>query len=122
MNLRFAPEQLRFRISEQEFANLMAHGLLEHSIVLGDNSSLNYSLRTDTTATGHEGGMLQLASRIEDGVMRCELTLFAKGIDQLKSGSTGKDGIRESIAFANGDLLTVGVEIDLHSKKGADPS
>lgn len=122
MNLRFAPEQLRLRISEQEFANLMAHGLLEHSIVLGDNSSLNYSLRTDTTATGHEGGMLQLASRIEDGVMRCELTLFAKGIDQLKSGSTGKDGIRESIAFANGDLLTVGVEIDLHSKKGADPS
>ena len=122
MNLRFAPEQLRFRISEQEFANLMAHGLLEQSIVLGDNSRLDYTLRTDTTATSPDGGMLQLSSRIEDGGMCCELTLLANGIDQLKSGRAGMDGIRESIAFANGELLTVGLEIDLHSKKGADPS
>lgn len=49
--------------------------------------------------------------------LRFDLTVFSDGIARLQSGQVGKEGLRENQALASGDLLTIGLEIDLHSKK-----
>lgn len=118
MNLRLAPEHLRFRISAQEFADLVAQGRLVGITTLSNALCLEYVVCTDAAATGQEGALLAFKPHHAAGTMHCELMVFANGIDQLSSGNVGKDGIHESIAFDNGEMLTVGLEIDLHSKKG----
>lgn len=118
MNLRLAPEHLRYRISEQEFADLVEQGHLVDHTTLGNTILLKYAVRTDAAATNEEGAMLAFKTQHAAGALHFELTVFANGIDQLRSGNVDKDGIHEAMAFANGELLTVGLEIDLHSKKG----
>lgn len=122
MNLRLAPEHLRFRISEDEFATLAAGGALDAAITLSNTQRLEYHVHTVATAQSPEGLNLNLTSSCSNGATCLVLSVFTDGLQQLKSGKAGKDGIRESLAFANGDMLTVGLEIDLHNKKGADPS
>jgi hypothetical protein len=122
VNLRLAPEHLRFRISESELATLAAGGPLDAAITVADALRLEYQIRTVATAQSPRGQTMNLSSSYANGAMCLVLTVFGDGLHQLKSGLAGKDGIRESLAFANGEMLTVGLEIDLHSKKGADKS
>lgn len=118
MNLRIAPEQIRFRISADEFATLLEHGALSNGTSFGSAASFYYGIRSHQAATDREGHTLALATHADEGVTRYMLTVFADGIAQLRSGLTGKDGIQEHLAFENGDMLTIGLEIDLHSKNG----
>lgn len=116
MNLRLAPEHLRFRISENEFATLAAGGTLNAAITLSDTLRLEYHVQTVATAQSLEGQLLNLSSSSTDGVTCLVLSVFTDGLEQLKSGKAGKDGVREYQAFANGEMLSLGLEIDLHSK------
>lgn len=120
MNLRIASEQLRFRISANEFATLCADGILESNIRLSATDGLNYAIRTERTPKSADDRTLELASTTTANGSRIELIVFADGIAQLQTPQVGKDGIQEHLAFANGDLLSIGLEIDLHSKKGAN--
>ena len=117
MNLRIAPEQLRFRLSAAEFATLAATGMLQSATQLTECCRLDYLIRVDTAASAPTGQALELSTSTTSTGPRFELTVFANGLQQLQSGGAGKDGIREHLAFANGDLLSIGLEIDLHSKK-----
>lgn len=122
MNLRIAPEHMRFRISEDEFATLREHGILSNCTSFGNPSRLNYAIRMKSDAANLEGQIIELSIQMNEGLSSFELTVFANGISQLLSGNVGKNGIQEYLAFENGDLLTVGLEIDLHSKTGKDKS
>ena len=117
MNLRIAPEQIRFRITADEFATLIATGILENSTQLTVTHRLAYSIRTNASTKSREGSTLALSSSDLFHGTHFELTLFADGISQLQSGQCGKDGLQEHLAFSSGDLLSIGLEIDLHSKK-----
>lgn len=118
MNLKIAPEQIRFRVSAMEFATLSATGMLENATQLGDGWRLDYLIRTETAPCSNAGRMLEFSTTDTSTGTRLELAVFADGIRQLQSEQAGKDGIREHLAFANGDFLSIGLEIDLHSKKG----
>lgn len=122
MNLRIAPEHIRFRISEDEFATLMTHGALSNGTSLGGMASFYYAIRTHHAATNREGHTLALSTHAGEGITRYILTVFANGIAQLRSGNTSKEGIQDHLAFDNGDMLTISLEIDLHSKKGTRKS
>ena len=122
MNLRIAPEHLRFRISEDEFAALCTHSVLAQQTTLGATSVLEYTLRTQPHATDTNGQILSFAAQTSATGCLFELSVFADGIAALKSNQAGKDGIQEHLAFENGDMLTIGLEIDLHSKKGTSKS
>ena len=122
MNLRIAPEHLRFRISEDEFAALCARGILSQHTALGAASILEYTLRTHPSATDANGQILAFAAQTRATGCHFEVSIFADGVAALKSNQAGKDGIQEHLAFENGDMLTIGLEIDLHSKKGASKS
>ncbi len=122
MNLRIAPEHIRFRISEEEFATLLAHGALSNGTSLGGTANFYYAIRIHHAATNRDGQSLALATHASEDITRYVLTLFADGISQLQSEGAGKDGVQEHLAFDNGDMLTIGLEIDLHSKKGAGKS
>ncbi|MBU3656462.1 MAG: hypothetical protein FGM35_00325 [Rhodocyclaceae bacterium] len=118
MNLRIAPEHIRFRISAEEFVTLLTHGALSNGTSFGNAECFYYGIRSHPSATDREGFTLALATYAEEGLTRYMLTVFADGIAQLHSGLAGKDGIQEHLTFENGDMLTIGLEIDLHSKKG----
>jgi hypothetical protein len=119
MNLRIAPEQLRFRISADEFASLCAAGILEINTQLSATDCLSYAIRTERAPKSADDRTLELISTATTSGKRLELVVFADGIAQLQSTQVGKDGIQEHLAFANGELLTIGLEIDMHSKKGS---
>ena len=120
MNLRIAPEHIRFRISEAEFNTLITHGVLINSTTLGSTGHLDYSILVHPNVTSVDGQILDLTRHLCSDGMVLELSLFAHGIEQLKNGIAGKDGIQEHLAFDNGSMLTIGLEIDLHSKKRAE--
>lgn len=122
MNLRIAPEYLRFRITADEFATLLTTGTLQSHTQCSDVVRCDYVIQTNAAAIAAEGGSLELASAAVSTGLRFELTVFADGIARLQSGQAGKDGLREHLALANGDLLSIGLEIDLHSKKDAATS
>lgn len=121
VNLKIAPEHIRFRITEDEFSMLMEHGTLSNATSFG-SLCLYYGIRTHNAATNREGHILELNAHSGEGDTRYMLTVFTDGIARLKSGNAAKDGIQEHLAFDNGDLLSIGLEIDLHSKKGSDKS
>ena len=118
MNLKIAPEQIRFRISATEFATLTATGALQNVTQLADGWQLDYIIRTDNAPRSGADRILEFSTTATATGTRLELTVFADGIRQLQSGETNKDGIREHLSFVNGNLLSIGLEIDLHSKKG----
>lgn len=122
MNLRLAPEQIRFRIAEAELSTLIATGSLSSVTTLAENLFLEYTIRTVSMPTNTDGELLELTTRCDSGSTHLDLTVFSDGIEQLQSDTTAKDGIKTHQAFANGDMLTVWLEIDLHSKKGAGKS
>jgi len=117
VNLRIALEQIRFRITSDEFATLIATGILERSTQLADTLYLAYAIRTNASTKSGEGRTLELSTSALSNGTRFELMLFADGVTQLQSSQCGKDGLQEHLAFASGDLLSIGLEIDLHSKK-----
>lgn len=119
MNLRIAPEYLRFRITADEFAALLTTGILRSHTQCSDAVRCDYVIQTNAATTATEGHILELASAAVPTGLRFELTVFAVGIARLQSGEAGKDGLREHLALVNGDLLSIGLEIDLHSKKDA---
>ena len=119
MNLKIAPEQIRFRISETEFATLTATGSLQNVTQLAECNRLDYRIRVNAAPRSTADQVLEFSSTITSAGTQLMLTVFADGIRQLQSSDAGKDGIREHLSFANGDLLSIGLEIDLHSKKGA---
>ena len=121
MNLRIAPEHVRFRLSNDEFATLLTHGSLADRTTLG-GATLDYTIRLQPTPCGPTGQQLELTTTSDTAGTRFQLDVFGDGVTRLQSGGAGKDGIQEHRAFDNGDLLTIGLEIDLHSKKGADKS
>lgn len=121
MNLRIAPEHVRFRLSNDEFATLLTHGSLADHTTLG-GATLDYTIHIQPTPCGPTGQQLELTTTSDTTGTRFQLDVFGDGVTRLQSGSAGKDGIQEHRAFDNGDLLTIGLEIDLHSKKGADKS
>lgn len=120
MNLRIAPEQIRFRITTDDFETLIAKGVLENATQISDALHLHYSIRTSPSAQSSEGRSLELSTSASSHGTRLELMLFADGVHQLQSGQCGKDGLREHLAFTGGALLSIGLEIDLHSKKGSN--
>gem|GEM_PF-2695374 len=117
MNLRIAPEQIRFRITADEFATLIAKGVLEDVTQLSETLHLSYSIRTNASNKSSKNRTLELSTSVLSNGTRFELTLFIDGINQLRSGLCVNDGLREHLAFTSGDLLSIGLEIDLHSKK-----
>ena len=119
VNLKIAPEQIRFRISATEFATLSTTGTLENVTQLGDGWRLDYTIHVNDAPSSSAGRILEFSTAATSTGTRLELTIFSDGIRQLQSGQAGKDGIREHLAFANGDLLSIGLEIDLHSKREA---
>ena len=119
MNLKIAPEQIRFRISATEFATLTATGALQNVTQLADGWQLDYIIRTDNAPRSSAGQILEFATSTTATGTQLALTVFADGIQQLQAAEAAKDGIREHLAFANGNLLSIGLEIDLHSKKNA---
>ena len=120
MNLRIAPEQIRFRISADEFESLKATGLLENYIQLSDTLNCVYAIQTNATEKSKEGRVLELSTTALSNGILFELTLYADGVTKLQTCQYGKDGLREHLALVGGNLLSLGLEIDLHSKKGAD--
>ena len=98
----------------------MASGVLENAVQLSDALHCVYVIRTNATEKSKEGRVLELSSTALSSGTRFELTLYANGVSQLQSGQCGKDGLREHLAFVGGELLSIGLEIDLHSKKGAN--
>ena len=107
MNLRIAPEHIRFRISEAEFNTLITHGVLINSTTLGSTGHLDYSILVHPNVTSVDGQILDLTRHLCSDGMVLELSLFAHGIEQLKNGIAGKDGIQEHLAFDNGAMLRV---------------
>lgn len=118
MNLKIAPEQIRFRISAEEFAVLTATGALCNTTLLSESLRLNYRIDINAAPISTAGRVLELSTAATSDGTELNLTVFADGIRQLQSGQSSKDGIREHLSFANSDLLSIGLEIDLHSKKG----
>lgn len=119
MNLRIAPEHIRFRISADEFKSLIEHGVLSAGTAFGEFSNLYYGIRTHHAPKNPDGSFLSFSTHSGDGITRFVLTVFAEGIAKLQTDGVEKDGICEHLAFENGDLLTIGLEIDLHSRKDA---
>lgn len=122
MNLRIGPEQIRFRITADEFATLIEHGALSNGTSFGESANIYYGVRTHRAAANRDGSCLSLATHADDGTTRYILTVFSDGMAKLQNNGGGKDGICEHFAFENGDMLTIGLEIDLHSKRNADKS
>jgi hypothetical protein len=122
VNLRIAPEYLRFRIAADEFAILLTTGTLQSHTQCSDTVRWDYAIHTNPATASAEDRTLELATSAVVTGLRFDLTVFADGIVRLQSGQTGKDGLREHQALANGDLLSIGLEIDLHSKKDAATS
>lgn len=100
---------------------LTDQGALSNVTAFG-STNLYYGIRAHHAATNREGHTLELTTHANEGETRYMLTVFADGVARLKSGNAGKDGLQEHLAFENGDLLSIGLEIDLHSKKGASKS
>ena len=119
MNLRIEPEHVRFRITAQEFSSLIDHGALSNGTSFGESANFYYGIRTHQAAKDREGHSLALAAHANDGTTRFVLTVFTDAIEKLKSGTFAKDGVVEHLVYGNGDMLTIGLEIDLHSKKQA---
>ena len=119
MNLRIAPEYLRFRIAADEFASLLSTGKLQSYTQCSDTVRCDYAIHTDPSTTSADDCILELSTTTVAAGLRFDLTVFSDGIARLQSGQVGKDGLREHQALASGDLLSIGLEIDLHSKKHA---
>lgn len=122
MNLKISPEHIRFRISADECAMLLSLGVLENVTQLPNMQQLDYVIRTNTAATSQNNRILELISVNTSHGLRLELTVFANGIELLQSEQTQKSGIQEHLDFPPSNLLTVGLEIDLHSKKNSASS
>ena len=120
MNLKIGPEHIRFRITEREFDSLVEHGALSNGTSFGESTNCYYGIRTHQAAKNRDGQSLALATHANEGTIRFILTVFADAIAQLKTGSVGKDGVTDHVAFESGDMLTIGLEIDVHSKKRID--
>ena len=121
MNLRIAPEHIRFRISDSEFNQLLAVGVLINTVSLSSVVSLDYEIRIISDLANEHGQLIKLSSQATQKSMKLHLSIFSDGISRLQNGSSGKDGIQEHVALNNGDLLTIGIEIDLHSKSQKKP-
>lgn len=119
MNLRIAPEYLRFRISEAEFALLQSGETLQSFTHIAEGVYLSYTILNDKTTIRHSDCLLNLETVQNKEATHLNLSVCPEGIEQLISG---KDGIRAFIAFANGEMLTVGLEVDIHSIKGTSKS
>lgn len=119
MNLRIAPEYFRFRITANEFASLLNTGTLQSYTQCSDTVRCDYAIHTDPATTSADDYILELRSTTVATGLRFDLTVFSDGIARLQSGQVGKYGLREHQVLANGDLLSIGLEIDLHSKKDA---
>lgn len=119
MNLRIAPEYLRFRISEDEFFQLESCAPLSGFTRITETLCFEYTLRVDKSTHPQGKSLLDLATYIRPHAIRYILTVFSVSMDQLKSDLGCKDGIREFVTFSNGDILTVGLDVDLHSKQSA---
>ncbi len=117
MNLRIAPEYLRFRISDGEFETLLTTGILQAHTQCSEKVRCDYSIHTHPERTSTDGRTLDLTTKTTETGLGFDLTVFADGIARMQSGKVGKDGLSEHQALASGDLLTISLEIDLHSKK-----
>ncbi len=119
MNLRIAPEHIRFRITEAEFNTLTTHGVLINSTTLSGTGRLDYVIRIHPDAANSDGQALQLTTQLRSDAVVLEISLFADGLKQLQSGIGSKEGVQAHLAFDTGAMLTIGLEIDLHSKQRA---
>ncbi|MFW9611769.1 MAG: hypothetical protein ACMV0J_06220 [Fluviibacter sp.] len=125
MNLRIGPESLRFRIIEDELAVLRANGCISGETGVAEMCRLAYTVRLAPSGQRPESTTqpaLTLTTVQDAQGMHVTLMLSPAALNQLVTGQAGKDGVREFLTFANGDMLTVGLEVDLHSKKGSEKS
>lgn len=120
MKLRIAPEHIRFRISKSEFNQLLTDGVLINTITLSNVVRLDCEIRINSDLSNEDGQILKFSSQTIHETVRFHLSILKHGINRLQSDTFSKDGIQEHVAFNNGDLLTIGIEIDLHSKDRKD--
>ena len=82
--------------------------------------SLDCEIRINSDLANEHGQLLKFSSQTIPETVRFHLSIFKDGINRLQSDTFSKDGIQEHVALNNGDLLTIGIEIDLHSKDRKD--
>lgn len=81
---------------------------------------LDCEIRINSDLSSEDGQILKFSSQTIHETVRFHLSILKHGINRLQSDTFSKDGIQEHVAFNNGDLLTIGIEIDLHSKDRKD--
>jgi hydroxyacyl-ACP dehydratase HTD2-like protein with hotdog domain len=118
VNLRIAPEHIRFRISEQELHHIHQQGSITQCTRVSDTLSMHYTLELAASTDRIMPALLHLQTRQEEHVIGFLLTIGHEALAQLLSPLQRQNRIRESLTLANGDFLTVDLEVDLHSKKG----
>lgn len=83
--------------------------------------SLDYEIRIISDLANEQDQLIRFSSQATQKSIRLHLSIFSDGIKQLQGEGYRKDGIQEHVALNNGDLLTIGIEIDLHSKSQRKP-
>lgn len=117
MNLRIAPEYIRFRIAEEELEALHHQGSLTDCTHMANQLSMAYTLQLERPEDCMGSALLKLHVQHDAQGMRVVVTVAKQAMVQLYEPSSHKDGIREFLVFDHGGLLTVDLQVDLHSKK-----
>lgn len=115
MNLRISPQSIRFRMSAEEYAELRRAARLEGVTALGAGQALHYRILCTTLPAA--GRQLELASTSDAQGMQLTLTVTPEALAQLDPEAPSKEGVKDEQRDAAGEMLTLGLEIDIRREK-----
>lgn len=105
MNVRLAPQEVRFRVTREEFGQLHAGRAVAMSVSLPGQHAFKASIAPDRF------GMW----RLDSDPTGMWLALPKSSLDPFAEGVPSTEGIEQRFELANGGFVTVVFEVDVRS-------
>ncbi len=105
MNVRFAPREIRFRITRGELGQLVSGRALSMSVALPGQHAFNANIAIDRIGSW----------RLESDPTGLWLAVPMKALDVFAEGVPTAEGLTHSFALADGKTLEVNFEVDVRA-------
>jgi hypothetical protein len=105
MNVRFAPREIRFRITRDELAQLASGRALSMSVPLPGQRAFNTNIATDRLGRW----------RLDSDPTGLWLAVPVKELDSFADGVPTTDGLSHAFELADGKTLEVNFEVDVRA-------
>lgn len=109
MNIRIWQNDIRYRISIEEVERLASGQKLSVQLPSSSEAALTFELQPSLDKRDAGTGL-----QLEGFDCITRIIMSATGLEQLKSEPMSREGIVATVASANGQVVTFGVEVDLH--------